>query len=149
MVMIYAAMRSEVATRELMELALAEGKTLVYPRTDWETWRIVPALLKDPNVLRPGRFGVPEPTTTLAPVGPDSIDLALVPGVAFDIYGHRLGYGGGFFDRFLSALPDHAAAWGLAFDVQVMGRLPAEPHDVKVDVVVTETRWIVAEPHHG
>jgi 5-formyltetrahydrofolate cyclo-ligase len=90
--------------------------------------------------LVPGWRGVREPRPALrSPIPPEDLDLAIVPGVAFDRAGTRLGYGGGHFDRFLVRLRPGTPIVGTAFDAQVLDRLPSEPHDVAVHVLVTES----------
>jgi 5-formyltetrahydrofolate cyclo-ligase len=112
----------------------------------------------DPSQLRPGPFRIPEPPKEgVPPVPLEAIDVLLLPGVAFDPAGHRLGYGAGYYDRYLAPLKTEEAGdalrlpaspettkrrpllVGLAFSVQVLPALPAEPHDVRVDVLATET----------
>jgi 5-formyltetrahydrofolate cyclo-ligase len=93
--------------------------------------------------LVPGTFGILEPTAELRElpprqVLPSQIDLALVPGVVFDRQGNRLGYGRGFYDRLLRQLPREVLRVGLAFECQVVEELPVEPHDERMDWLVTE-----------
>ena len=147
-VLIYATMRSEVDTAAILGAALAAGKRLAYPLVDWPARRLQPVWLRDPARLVSGRFGVPEPPPDQrAPVPLAKIDLALVPGLAFDPAGYRLGYGAGLYDRLLAELPPWVPTWGLAFDAQVLPAVPRGEHDLPVDVVVTQSRWIVAESH--
>lgn len=79
---------------------------------------------------------------------PDSLDVVIVPGVAFTTGGERLGQGGGWYDRFLERLPPTSLTIGVGFEVQICDELPVEPHDVRLDVVVTEdgVRWIADRP---
>ncbi len=92
----------------------------------------------------PGYCGIPEPTLSCAVVLPQDIDWVLVPGVAFDTAGRRLGYGGGFYDRLLPLFPSRTARVAGAFDLQLVERVPAAPHDLAIDTIVTETRTIAA-----
>lgn len=95
--------------------------------------------LADVLAARGVRVVRPEPAPTAPPpIDPAMVDVAIVPGVAFTADGRRLGQGGGWYDRFLSGLRPDATAIGVCFAVQVVGDLPVEPHDVRVDVVVTE-----------
>jgi 5-formyltetrahydrofolate cyclo-ligase len=137
--------RSEWNARVLVEHALAGGKRVVLPRVD-ATRRVlvlhqVDDLARD---VAPGYRGIAEPGAGTPVVGPDAVGFALVPGVAFDAHGCRLGYGGGFYDRLLPLLPAGIARVAGAFDVQLVDRVPAAMHDVTVDVVVTPTRTLVA-----
>jgi 5-formyltetrahydrofolate cyclo-ligase len=90
--------------------------------------------------LRPGYCGLLEPGADAVEADPNEIDLVLVPGVAFDEHCHRLGMGGGFYDRLLAALPPGTTKIGLAFDEQIVDAVPREEHDVVLDAVVTPTR---------
>jgi 5-formyltetrahydrofolate cyclo-ligase len=90
--------------------------------------------------LQPGYCGLLEPTEDMAGAAPDEIDVVLVPGVAFDEHLHRLGMGGGFYDRLLATLPPGTTKIGLAFDEQIVEAVPREEHDVVLDAVVTPRR---------
>jgi 5-formyltetrahydrofolate cyclo-ligase len=92
--------------------------------------------------LIPGPLSIRQPAEDLPRLPFDQIDAVLVPGVAFDESGARLGYGGGYFDRLLPLLRDDCARIGVAFDEQILEEIPAEEHDAFVDVVVTPTRVI-------
>ena len=89
-----------------------------------------------------GHLDIPEPLSTRPQVPRAAIDFVLVPGVAFDLEGRRLGYGGGYYDRLLPLLAPHATRVAGAFDVQIVERVPAAPHDVRVDTIVTESRTV-------
>ena len=93
--------------------------------------------------LRPGRFGVLEPGAECPVVPFSALDLVLVPGIAFDRAGNRLGRGRGFYDRMLALSPD-AVSCGVGFDGQVVARVPVEPHDVKLHRMWTPTGQILA-----
>ncbi|MFQ5811109.1 MAG: 5-formyltetrahydrofolate cyclo-ligase, partial [Armatimonadota bacterium] len=104
--------------------------------------------------LQPGPRGIPEPMPERCePADIAEIDFVVAPGVAFDERGVRLGQGGGYYDRFLARLrrrPDHPPVAGAAFELQIVRRVPAEPHDARVDMIVTEERVLhVAEPGAG
>jgi 5-formyltetrahydrofolate cyclo-ligase len=88
--------------------------------------------------LAPGTFGIPEPIRAARrPVASRAVDLVFVPGLAFDRRGHRLGYGHGYFDRFLATLPDATPTVGLAYRFQLFDRLPTSAHDRAVSTVLT------------
>ena len=92
--------------------------------------------------LQPGTLGIPEPDRRSCPaVAACDIDLVIVPGLAFTVQGRRIGYGGGFYDRFLSSCPGISCA--LAFEEQIVKSLPFDPaHDIAVSRIITETRYI-------
>lgn len=133
-VALYRSARSEVATAEIFAVAQSAGKRVVYPRMHGDTLEFV--AVEDPATMTAGRYGIFEPAC--GPVLPlSSVDLVVLPGVAFDRRGIRLGYGKGCYDRALAV-----AAWptlvGLAYDFQLVETLPAEGHDIPVDIIVTE-----------
>ena len=110
----------------------ADGKTLVLPSVEGDV--IVPRLVG--SGLRPGAFGIDEPQGE--EVALTSLDIVLVPGMAFTQDGRRLGRGGGHYDRFLASLPESCTTFGVCFAEQVVDDLPTEPHDCNVDVVLTD-----------
>lgn len=138
-VLAYASFRQEVDTFPLLAEALARGKELVLPRVDRASRSLDLLRVKDLETdLRPGYQGILEPDPArCAPTDPHLIDLVLVPGVVFDRRGFRLGYGGGYYDRLLGSLP-RAVRVGLAFSLQVVEEIPVLPHDLPVDILVTE-----------
>jgi 5-formyltetrahydrofolate cyclo-ligase len=138
-VLTYAAFGSEVATDLITARVLAEGKRLVLPRVSAE--RLVLHRIDDLKAdLVAGVWGIPEPDPERPVVAPEEVDLFLLPGVAFDPGGTRLGYGRGYFDRALEGAPGAKVA--LAFDGQVVDQVPAGRGDVPVDFVVTPTRVV-------
>lgn len=88
--------------------------------------------------LVPGAYGIPEPKDGLQAVEPTRIDVVIVPALAYDRRGYRLGYGGGYYDRFLPTLSAQAVKVGVQYDLLVWDALPVGPHDVSVDWVITE-----------
>jgi 5-formyltetrahydrofolate cyclo-ligase len=88
--------------------------------------------------LQPGCYGILEPTSAQVVIEPARLDLALVPGSVFDRCGARLGYGGGFYDRFLSQDAPQALRIGLSFEIQLVDQVPTEVHDQFMDILVTE-----------
>jgi len=98
------------------------------------------------HALEEGPFGLRQPSADTPEVFADSVDLVIVPGVAFDSRGMRLGFGGGYYDRLLASIP-HAYRLALAFDGQLLANIPAEEHDESVDAVVTPTRALVIQRH--
>jgi 5-formyltetrahydrofolate cyclo-ligase len=114
------------------------GKSFAYPRAT--EGRLDLFRVASFYELVPGAFGIREPSADLAhAVAPDTLDLILVPGVAFTVNGARLGRGGGFYDRLLVSLPAHTCRIGVCFDSQILPELPVEPHDQHVDFIATES----------
>ena len=135
----YVALPYEVQTWGMIEAMLSKGKRVVVPVTHPRSKRLRLSEVRDPSSdLAPGAFGVWEPRpAALRPVAARELDLVLVPGVAFDRRGHRLGHGHGYFDRFLARLPRSASTVGLAFRFQLLDRLPTASHDLAVQTVLT------------
>lgn len=143
-VLLTLAFRSEWDTLPLVRAALAGGKVVAVPRVNAATRMLELYAVTDPERdVMPGFQGIPEPHSHCAPVAPAAIDWVLVPGVAFDAAGRRLGYGGGYYDRLLPLFPPAAARVAGAFDLQIVDRVPAAPHDLTVGAIVTETRTLI------
>lgn len=133
--------RSEWDTTPIVARALALDKRVAIPRADRVARALVLHGIVDPERdVVPGWLGIPEPRTTTPLVSPQDIDWVLVPGVAFDAAGRRLGYGGGFFDRLLPLLPPGVPRIAGALDLQLVDEVPAGSHDCRVDAVITPTR---------
>ncbi|HAD05206.1 MAG: 5-formyltetrahydrofolate cyclo-ligase [Desulfuromonadales bacterium GWC2_61_20] len=135
-VALYAPVRNEVATAELFRAGRKMGKRLLFPRVFGKHLEFVE--VSDWSELHSGAFGIAEPTGSNV-VDSAAIDLMVLPGLAFDRRGHRLGYGKGYYDRYWQQQPRHGLLLGLAFDFQVVDRLPVEHHDIQLDLLVTET----------
>jgi len=140
-VMLYVDFRSEVRTRSLLSYAWRQAKRVVVPRCagrELELYRI-----DGLDELAEGTYGILEPdaaTRRLAGrrMQPDALDLVVVPGVAFDRRGGRLGFGKGYYDRLLASVRADCALIGLAFECQLFPQVPMQPHDVCVHKVITE-----------
>ena len=140
-VMFYASFRSEVQTMVAIESSLAAGIRVALPLSVPDERLLRPYLINDlAGDLRPGFCSIPEPDPGSAKyLDPGQLGVVVVPGSVFDHAGGRLGYGGGFYDRFLAKQAESAFRVALAFELQVVGeRLPLEPHDQRVDCLVTE-----------
>jgi 5-formyltetrahydrofolate cyclo-ligase len=142
-ILFYAPMPEELDVWPLVAEALAAGKVVALPRFDSQTRRYAAAHLRDlARDIKPGHFGIREPADHCAPAALGSIDLVLVPGVAFDAQGGRLGRGKGYYDQLLAHV--RGVTCGVAFDEQLVAEIPVEPHDRRVHCVLTPTRWIAA-----
>jgi hypothetical protein len=100
---------------------------------------LIPISISSLRELTPGKFNIPEPPMDVKRVV-KSIDVVFVPGLAFDLFGYRIGYGGGFYDRFLSKNPSSKKI-GICFSFQLFSELPHDPFDVPVDYIVTDKNW--------
>ncbi len=148
-VMFFLSFGSEVNTFPIIDKALKLGKRVVVPKTIPDRREMIPSLLLDLSAdLEPGLKGILEPkASSLRPVPAKEIDLVVVPGVAFDSYGNRLGYGGGYYDRFFQLLKENTPLVALAFAGQLVEEVPINPHDKKVGVLITEEKIYIFNPH--
>jgi 5-formyltetrahydrofolate cyclo-ligase len=134
---------SEWDTGPLLARAFVGAKTVALPRVNLATRMLDLCAVNRPDEdVAAGYRGIPEPRAHCAALDAASIDWVLVPGVAFDREGHRIGYGGGFYDRLLPLLRGDAHRVAGAFELQLVDHVPAASHDVAVDAIVTEARSI-------
>ncbi len=141
-VMFYVAMPDETATAGLIEDALRRGKQVYAPLLGKQYGEMFAAAIKRPQDLIAGKYGLkmPSPDSETLAAG-ESIDLVVVPGVAFDRTGNRLGMGAGYYDRFFSRTL-HSVRLGLAWECQVVAAVPCEPHDIRMHNLLTEAGLI-------
>ena len=124
----------------LAQAALAAGKFVHFPRHCPDTDSYEAALVTDlARDLVPGQFGISEPAPGRPQIPLNYLDFSLVPGIGFALDGGRLGRGRGYFDRLLAAIPGFKC--GAAFDCQVAPEFTLEPHDARLDCILTPTRW--------
>jgi 5-formyltetrahydrofolate cyclo-ligase len=147
-VMFFISFGSEVDTRSMVEETIRRGKLALAPKALPETRKLVPSQIVDwDRDLVPGAYGIPEPgIDRLRPHSPETIDILIVPGVAFDQKGNRLGYGGGYYDRFFELLRPGTPLVALVFDLQIQAEIPVDEWDRRVDYIITEKRVIKAAP---
>jgi len=139
-IMLYISKPDEADTRHLFLHLLAEGKKVVLPRTSIAERAITPYYVKSDSELEPSSFGVMEPRIECKICPTEEIDAIIIPGVAFDEKCNRLGYGFGFYDRFLKGAK--GVKIGICTDAQIYPSIPIEPHDVPMGYVVSEKRII-------
>lgn len=128
----YLPYNQEVRTVPMLQRALAEGKRVAVPKVYGDEMRFI--YITDLTQVETGYAGIPEPVAD-APVADDPAALVLMPGLAFDPQGHRIGYGGGFYDRFLAAEANHPTV-ALCYDFQMLPVLETEEFDIPVDLVL-------------
>lgn len=139
----YTSFRSEVDTMDMIKVSLNTGKLIVLPRVDKENNRLKLYEIKNMNELARGYMWILEPFVSEDRLRDlDDIDLIIIPGAAFDIYGNRLGYGAGFYDMLLSKMEKKIPIVAPAYEEQIVEKIPAEPHDIKVDKIVTDKKVI-------
>ena len=128
----YLPYNQEVRTVPMLEQAMKDGKRVAVPKIFGDEMKFI--WLDDLSAVSKGYSGIPEPVED-GPVADDPNALVLMPGLGFDPQGHRIGYGGGFYDRFLAAEPDHPTL-ALCYDFQMLDHLETEPFDINVDCVL-------------
>ena len=136
----YLAAPDEVETDMIIEMCWTDGKKVCVPtfRKEMNQYGLSD-LCKDTNLVK-GKFGIMEPAEPEW-LGLDNVDFIIVPGLAFDAFGGRLGHGGGYYDRILKGIDREVFKAGLAFDYQIYERVPMSANDVGMDIVVTE-KWV-------
>jgi len=139
-VLLFAPGTDEPDIGPLAELGIQAGKLIALPRFNRDSGSYEAALVADPVAdVTTGRFGIREPKSVCKVADLNRLDLVLVPGLAFDRHGYRLGRGKGYYDRLLAAVPGRTC--GVAFDAQLISAIPVEPHDVRLNCILTPTRW--------
>lgn len=136
---LYSPILNEVFTEEVFAQARKLGKRVVFPRVQGPEMQFFE--VAGHEELQAGNFGILEPQGA-QPVPIAELDLLVVPGVAFDQAGHRLGYGKGYYDRLLPQRSPHCCMVGFCFEFQLVASLPAEAHDIRMDLLVTEQRTL-------
>lgn len=127
--------KGEVDTHQIIREAWRQGKWVAVPRIEKHEMHFY--YITEFNQLEPGGFGISEPTADCQPAAGIDSALMIMPGMVFDREGHRIGYGGGYYDRYLAehrGLPTIA----VAFDLQVLEQIPSEAHDIKPNILITE-----------
>ena len=128
----YMPYNQEVRTVPMLEQALKDGKRVAVPKCYGDEMKFI--YLDDLAKVEKGYANIPEPIAD-GPVADDTTALVLMPGLAFDPQGHRIGYGGGFYDKFLAAEPNHPTL-ALCYEFQMLPSLETEEHDIPVDYVL-------------
>lgn len=129
----YLPYNQEVRTVPMIEAAFADGKAVAVPKCYGEEMRFI--TIESLDGIAPGYCNIPEPVFD-EPVAQDTTALVLMPGLAFDPQGHRIGYGGGFYDKFLEAEPNHPTV-ALCYDFQMFDHLEVDSHDIPVNLVLS------------
>lgn len=142
-IMLFAAFGSELDLKPLIEIIISAGKHAYLPVVDKKSNRILPIEVHSLADLQPGTYGILEPSPdNYKEATPDLLELIITPAVAFDTAKFRVGYGAGYYDRFFASLQRKVLKIGVGFDEQVVPEVPREAHDVQLDGVLTDKRWI-------
>ena len=143
-ILLYAPFADELDVWDLGSEILASGKVLALPQFNPERGHYIAAEIKiHEKGLKTGQFGIREPDESCPPIELKRLDLILVPGIAFDFAGRRLGRGKGFYDQLLKLV--RGTTVGVAFDEQIVSEVPVGPDDVPVNCILTPTRWKVCD----
>lgn len=146
-VMCYMDIKNEVSLQEFIKKSLESKKRICIPRIEGDSHgrgKIEPYEIKDmENDVEKGAYGIPEPEKfKCKKVKPDSIDIVIVPGIVFDMNGHRIGYGAGYYDIFLKSVNINCMKIAASYEMQLVEKIKNAWHDVPVDIIVTEKRVI-------
>lgn len=144
-IMLYLDFNNEVQTDDLINKLISLRKTVASPITLKEEKKLIPTQITDlKKGIKIGAYNIREPKLECShPIDIKDIDVVIVPAVAYDTNCYRLGYGGGFYDRFLENLRPDAKTIGIAFDLQIFDEVPKEPHDAQLNFIVTESKTII------
>jgi 5-formyltetrahydrofolate cyclo-ligase len=142
-ILFYASFQSEADTIQCIHHAFALKKNVILPKVDEKGETLDLYEIKSLSELKPGYMGIQEPSTDKTTIKLlKDIDVVIIPGVGFDIRGNRLGYGFGYYDKLLSQSKEHITTIALAFEEQIIPKVPKETHDIKIDKIVTDKRVI-------
>lgn len=143
-IMAYIDFRNEVQTEKIIKTAIADGKRIVIPISIVETRQLLLSeIINYDTELESGAYGILEPKKEyIRETDPNLVDMVLIPGVAFDERGFRVGYGAGYYDRFLERVREDSSKIALAFELQMVDYAFEDSHDVPVDMIVTEDKIV-------
>lgn len=135
----YVSFGNEAGTHSIINYALSQGKTVCVPKVINNTGVMCALKIDSLKSMCESNYGILEPQDDAVEIPKDEIDLVLVPGLAFDLEGGRIGYGGGYYDRFLNGMRKDALKLGLAYDFQITDKIKTEQFDISIDGVITES----------
>lgn len=140
-IFIYISFGSEVETKDIIMKALDDGKKVYVPKINGENNEMKAINIESLEGLVENSFGILEPISDVE-ISKEKIDLIIVPGAVFDKEGNRIGYGGGYYDRYLEAIKDKKNKIALVYDFQIVDYIPNEVHDIKVDYIISNKGFI-------
>ena len=141
-IFVFASFRTEVDTSEMIKSSLSSGKRVLLPKVDKDRHELLLYEIRDFGELAPGYIGIPEPPVSEKQMNINDADIVIIPGAGFDASGNRIGYGGGYYDRLLSGLQKDIPVIAPAYEEQIEDCIPSEPHDIRVQLIVTDRRVI-------
>jgi 5-formyltetrahydrofolate cyclo-ligase len=142
-VALYSPIHNEVEMEGVVDHALSSGKTVLLPAVS-RTGGLLFRELTQTSCMHEGKYGILEPCVSNRVYDPAEADIIVVPGIAFDMKGHRIGYGKGYYDKTLHHLEGQGRIIAVCYDFQLVDVIAGEPHDVKIDLVITEKRIVSA-----
>jgi len=141
-IFIYVGFGSEINTIDFINDFLKEGKKIFIPRTNIEEKIMEAGEIKSLDNLEKDKYGILEPAKDIKAVKKVDLDLIILPGVVFDELGGRIGYGGGYYDKYLQDLEESIPKAALCYEFQIIDKVPTEEHDIRADYIITEKRAI-------
>lgn len=141
-IFIYISFGLEVDTKRFIKYALSDNKEIYVPKTNKDNKQMVAIKINSLNNMDVDKWGILEPKSVDKNKIGESFDLVIMPGVAFDRTGNRIGYGGGYYDKYISKLNLQCAKLVLAYDLQIVNEFESEQHDIKVDYIITNNEFI-------
>lgn len=136
-IFIFVSFRSEVDTHKIIKKAIEDGKIICVPKVISKEHGMKVYRIKSLEDLVAGYYGILEPSEKCEEVSINDIELAVMPGAAFDREGGRIGYGGGFYDRFLTKVQGNIKKIALAYKLQIIEAVPMEENDIRIDDIIT------------
>lgn len=136
-IFVFVSFRSEVDTHKIIKNALMDGKNIYVPKVISKDEGMKAYKIKSLEDMEVGYYGILEPKSCCQEISPNFIDLVIIPGAAFDKNGGRIGYGGGYYDRFLPLLRGSVKKIAIAYKLQVIDSVPMEEKDIRVDEIIT------------
>ena len=140
-IFIYISFGSEVETKKIIEHAISIGKNIYVPKTDKSIKEMIAVKIHNFDNMTVDKWGILEPTIVDKNLVGNKFDLIIMPGVAFDITGNRIGYGGGYYDKYIYQLKNKPTILALAYEFQIINNIIAESHDIKLDYIITENNF--------
>lgn len=145
-IFIYISNNSELDTKEIINKALEEEKEIFVPRTEYKTKAMDAVKITSLDNLEESRYGILEPSIDKESIDPNELDLIVVPGVAFDCCGGRMGYGAGFYDRYFKKINEKSSVrtkkLALAYEMQILNKVPMNEFDMTIDYIFSENQII-------
>lgn len=141
-IFIYIGFGSEINTKDIISCFFNDNKSVYVPKTNIETKEMNAVKIDSFENLVENRYGILEPNNDEEILNKKDLDLIILPGVAFDYDGGRVGYGGGYYDRYLESISKSITKVALVYDFQLLDKVPCEDHDIKADYIITEKRII-------